>query len=73
MGYIASLEQHASGDLLFLSRHKKSRQKKGAVQTPRRLGPRHLTLSGRDGGGNQGGTPAPLDVHYGTGAEGLIA
>ena len=49
------------------------RQKKGAPQTPRGLRPRHLTLSGKDGGGNQGGTPAPPDAHYGTCPEGLTA
>ncbi len=39
-------QNNASGGLLFLSRHKKSRQKKGAAQAPRGLWPRHLTLSG---------------------------
>ena len=46
-------------------------KRRAPLQTPRGLGPRHLTLSGKDGGGNQAGTPAPQNAHYGTRPEGL--
>ena len=52
--------------MLFLSRHKKSRQKKGAPQTPGGLGPRHLTLSRKDGRSKGAELLPPPDAHCGT-------